>query len=491
MVLGSAAIVLFLAFAFLGTRSLWDPDEGRYTNVALNMLESGDWVHPVRNEHIGHWTKPPLTYWIIATSVQAFGYNTWAARLPYGLSYLFCIWMVWRIARRVVPGGELRAALTYATMFLPFCASQIVTTDFLLAAELSLAMMAWIESRFVAPNYAARWVRIMWLGLALGFLTKGPPALLPILAIALSEWLLPKRDRTSVYHWSGVALFLIVALPWYVVVAGNVDGLLGYFFGNELVDRVASDNHGRHGEWYAWLEIYAPTLLIGSLPWTVLLLRWITSLKFSLRIWRDPELRQTDPAGLMLFLWIFLPLLVFCLARSRLPLYLLPLFTPLALVIARQWQADGRTFPRLRWLAVWAVVLVAFRVATAYWPTQKNAGDWADAIRERAGTAVREVVFVEDMARYGVHLHLGAHVDKLAMSPEAIDAFSSDYDASIDSELAERDSSIIYICKQKNWQELKSLLESRGFTAQELGDTFHGRVIASVLPPGEPGSVAE
>ena len=40
---------LALAFAFLGTRGLWDPDEGRYTNVALNMLDSGDWLNPKRN----------------------------------------------------------------------------------------------------------------------------------------------------------------------------------------------------------------------------------------------------------------------------------------------------------------------------------------------------------------------------------------------------------------------------------------------------------
>ncbi|MEO7935761.1 MAG: glycosyltransferase, partial [Dokdonella sp.] len=53
--LQTVLIVVLLAFAFLGTRAIWDPDEGRYTNVGLNMLESGDWVHPMRNAHIGHW----------------------------------------------------------------------------------------------------------------------------------------------------------------------------------------------------------------------------------------------------------------------------------------------------------------------------------------------------------------------------------------------------------------------------------------------------
>ena len=61
--LWTAALATVLALMFLGSRGIWDPDEGRYTNVALNILDSGDWLNPRRNDEIGHWTKPPLTYW--------------------------------------------------------------------------------------------------------------------------------------------------------------------------------------------------------------------------------------------------------------------------------------------------------------------------------------------------------------------------------------------------------------------------------------------
>ena len=76
-----AVVAIVLAFGFLGTRGIWDPDEGRYTNVALNMLDSGDWLNPHRSDEVGHWTKPPLIYWTIAASVAMFGHNAWAARL--------------------------------------------------------------------------------------------------------------------------------------------------------------------------------------------------------------------------------------------------------------------------------------------------------------------------------------------------------------------------------------------------------------------------
>ena len=37
-----AALAIVLSLLFLGQRGIWDPDEGRYTNVALHMLDSGD-----------------------------------------------------------------------------------------------------------------------------------------------------------------------------------------------------------------------------------------------------------------------------------------------------------------------------------------------------------------------------------------------------------------------------------------------------------------
>ena len=106
------------------------------------MLESGNWIEPYRSQEVGHWTKPPLTYWAIASSVAAFGHNAWAARLPAALSYLLCVWLAWRIARRLAPGGEHQAALVYATMLFPIGAAHMITTDYVLAACETLAMWA-------------------------------------------------------------------------------------------------------------------------------------------------------------------------------------------------------------------------------------------------------------------------------------------------------------------------------------------------------------
>ena len=46
------ALLVLVAFAFQGSRAIWEPDEGRYTGASLNMLQSGDWLLPtVDGEH--------------------------------------------------------------------------------------------------------------------------------------------------------------------------------------------------------------------------------------------------------------------------------------------------------------------------------------------------------------------------------------------------------------------------------------------------------
>src|SRR5690606_35139021 len=153
-------------------------------------------------------------------------------------------------------------------MLLPFGSAQMVTTDFLLTAFETLAIWAFVESRHGAKR-PALWIALMWSGFALAFLTKGPPGLLPLLVVLLFDWLMPGRHRAL--RISGLAVFVALALPWYLAVILDNPGLFEYFIGDEVVNRITTNEFGRHGEWYGWAEIYVPTLLIGTLPWTATL----------------------------------------------------------------------------------------------------------------------------------------------------------------------------------------------------------------------------
>ena len=478
-----ALLAAALALLWLGLRGIWDPDEGRYTNVAMHMLDSGDWLNPRRSDEVGHWTKPPLTYWAIASSVALFGPSAFAGRLPAALAYLFCVWLAWRTARRLAPGAQATAALAYATMLLTFGASQLITTDYLLAAWTGLAMWAFIEARFGGHARPNRWIALMWAAFALAFLTKGPPALLTLLVIVVFDRLMPKAKSHRLLNASGIGLFLLLAAPWYIAVIHGHPGLFRYFIGDEVVNRVTTNQFGRHGEWYGWLQVYAPTLLLGTLPWTPALWRWARALPASLRRWRDPGLREVEARWLLPALWLLLPLLVFCLSRSRMPLYLLPLFLPIALLVAQQRQREGHGLPDWRWIGLWALLLMGLKLASAAWPTHKDASQWAAELRARIPGPIEEVVFVEDMARYGLHIELGAEVEKLSLDPEpAAPRFNPDNDADLAQELGEHERNVVWITKQARFPQVRARMQAAGYRVVPQGAPYQRRVIFVVEP---------
>jgi 4-amino-4-deoxy-L-arabinose transferase-like glycosyltransferase len=478
-----ALLACLLALAGLGLRGIWDPDEGRYTNVALNMLDSGDWINPHRNHEVGHWTKPPLTYWAIASSLGVLGHTPFAARLPSALAYLLVVGLAWRTARRLAPGGERIAALAYATMLLPFAASQLITTDPFLAACQGLAMHGFVEARFGDRPRPRRWLTLMWAAFGLAFLTKGPPALLPLLAILAFDLLRGDRARYRVFDFAGLLVFALLALPWYLAVIHGNPGLLQYFIGDEVYNRIATDEFGRHGEWYGWLKVYLPTLLLGSLPWTLVLLRWARGLPARLHRWRSREARAREPAALLLTLWVLLPLLVFCLARSRLPLYLLPLFLPLSLLVARQWVADRRRLPHWGWIAAWAGLLLGLKLVAAGMDSSKDAAAWAREIRARVPGEIYEVNAIDDLPRYGLRLELGVEVERLSLAPVG-DAprFNPSFDHALASELAEGEPDVVWHTPVERLPEVRARVEALGYRIETLGAPYRDRAIFRIVP---------
>src|SRR5207342_2141597 len=139
------ALALLLGLAFQGTRGLWEPDEGRYANVALQMIHGHDFVTLRRNEDALHFTKPPVTYWAIAASVSTFGRNEWAVRLPMALAYALTVLLAFRLGKTFVPKRPWLPALIYATSPVPFFAANTVNTDTMLAAMEALSVACYVQ----------------------------------------------------------------------------------------------------------------------------------------------------------------------------------------------------------------------------------------------------------------------------------------------------------------------------------------------------------
>ena len=455
------ALALLLGLAFQGTRGLWEPDEGRYTNVALQMIHGGDYVTLRRNETALHFTKPPVTYWAIAASVRALGRHEWAVRIPIALAYVFTVGLLFQLGKRFVPDKPWLPGLVYATAPVPFLAAYSVNTDTMLAAAETLAVACYVQARFAGGS--PRWLDAMWAAFGLAFLTKGPPSLLPLAAIflfAASE----RGLARLLWRPLGLLAFALVGLGWYAVVIRLHPGLLDYFLGHEVYARIATDKLNRFPQWYGPLFVYGPTLLLGALPWWPLALRHRRARRAAAASAGAASPDAIAPAAApargwrawpaekrFLLCWLLLPVLVFCLARSRLPLYLLASFVPLSLLMARSLAPMPWRRGTVLLLVSWVLALLGMKYYLgAVYPSDKDARVFAARLERILPGHPEHVMFVEDMARNGLNLYFDSDIRRLSFTPEPKPLSDSSYDLTVAEALVLRERGRIFVMKSES-----------------------------------------
>jgi hypothetical protein len=172
--------------------------------------------------------------------------------------------------------------------------------------------------------------------------------------------------------------------------------------------------------------------------------------------------------------WSLIPLLVFMLARSRLPLYVLPLFAPLSLAIAGMIPASFAQ-NRLRagfWIAALVVVLLTLRGYASVMPYKKDSRALAEAISERASGPYRELVFVDQPPRYGLSLYLDAEIEHVCMR-DSCEAPGLTQDERLDAELVDREGPVLYLMRPGVAPEFLETLGRANDRTRMLGET-HG-----------------
>jgi len=439
-------VLLFvvLAFTFQGTRAVWEPDEGRYTSTGLNMLESGDYLVPTIDGEHAHLTKPPITYWALAASFAALGRNEWAARLPGALAFVGTGLLVFGLGQRFCPGRPWLPALVYGLSLAPFMGANVVSTDVLLVFFETAAMVAFVRAWSRDGPLDRRWIRIMWLAWGLAFMTKGPPGLLPLLAMVA---MLVFRDRAALrrmFDPVGLVAFAVVAFTWFGIVVAQDPTRLGYFVGYEVYDRVFTSAHDRNAEWYGALLVYGPVFLFGALPWWPLAL---TAAGGPRRAWADFRARLTarDRDWLLLAWWFFVPLAVFCLARSRLQLYVTPLFVPLSLMLARP-LAKWDWLCARRLAAVVGLTLISLltlKGVAGHIHVNRDARDMAAEIRGIVDPrGIDGIVFVGMRPFYGLNLYLDLRIEGVQIVEHRRDYSKFVAEEDLCSELASRENNV-------------------------------------------------
>lgn len=418
-------LALALAFGFQGSRGLFESTEGRYAEAAREMIETGDWLVP-QLDYEPHWSKPPLAYWAIAGGMLALGENEWGARLAPGLAYLVTVWAVFAIGRAMWGRpSALASALVYATAPLAVIGASGISTDPILAMWEALAALAyWRALATRDPGRSGRSIVLFWLWLGLGFLTKGPPALLTLLAVLVYQgWRRATGRRApGLASLPGLLLFAVVGLGWYVVVAAREQGLLSYLLRREVVDRVASARFHRNAAWYQ-------ALMVILLPFALGLGAWLGFVPRIWRAWRariagGSWLRGLERREALFFcvIWTVAPLTVLCLSRSRLPLYVLPFLPAAALAVGRGLTATGlldkrRLSPAIV-AVVSAVVLLAAKGVAARVESASDIRPVAIELARVAGGRPSAYTYELDQ-EYGLMFYLKGRMVRVSRDPVA------------------------------------------------------------------------
>lgn len=402
-----AILALMAGLLFFGQLAapLLEPEEARYAEISRQMLAEGNVLTPMLHGE-AYYQKPPLLYWLVMGCYRVFGVHDWAARLVPCTAGALIVLLTYLWAARSVGRGAafagaailcLSARFVYQTAMLSFdaplclftltalgCAHRAITTwdrTPILSAPDRIGVLS---HRHWDPPLGTKLARGWWLaaGIAcgLGVLTKGPVALALVLP-PLVAWQFVER-RTTRVSWRAWLGFLgaatVVAGPWFVAVAWRDPEALGEFLWlHNLVRYVAPIDHAEP------LWFYLPALVVGTLPWSLLLVPMIGYLTK-----RSASAGRRRPVALGFFLlalgWC---VLFFSLSGCKRAGYILPAYPLLALTLGtylanaapwRRWALalPGRTqrawnaWAHRATLGALACAILAFGAAAArgWWP---------------------------------------------------------------------------------------------------------------------------
>ncbi len=370
--LGLMTLGVILWFATLDARHLLPSDEGRYAEIAREMLTSGDWITP-RYNGVLYFEKPPLHLWMTALVYKVFGVGEWQARLWGACCGLLGWGAVVLVAQRWWgPHVAISAAWVLATTPSWYLGAHFNSLDITVSTALTVTLAATLLAQHpdtLAPA-RLRWMLLAWTGIAAAVLSKGligvalPGLVLVVYSVFTRDW----RLWTRLHVLPGLAVFLALVVPWFWAIGSRHPSFNQFFFIHEHLQRYTSTVHRRDAPlWY-----FVPQFLAGFLPWLVLIPGMWRALQRERS--EHPAPPRFRPAALLLT-WALVIFTFFSASSSKLPGYILPVMPAIALLggvaLAR---IPSRTWSRWMW-----TMLALFGVLAALSPWAGRLGRGQDA----------------------------------------------------------------------------------------------------------------
>ncbi len=349
-------LCLWMVFCFLvlsyklGEVPPYHADENFYVESSLNMVESGDYITPVYHEK-KRFAKPILYYWMVVSSYEIFGISLSSARLPSVLFGVLSIGLVFLLGCRLFDSRVgLFSAFILPSIYLHFQISRWSTTDMALSFCVLLALYFFVllfQTNFQKNIYTY----FFYLSLGLGFMVKGPPAIL-IPGLTACGFLIATKRKSwfaDLRVGQGLIILLIIIVPWFAAMLGmHGEEFKNHIVGNEIKSRLVHDT--------PFSFYYVGVLFRYQLPWSLFFLfaalKQFGFLGFSnekgiefrerlknlgQNINRHIKLlfKEGNEPVLLCYIWILVCLVLFTLLRVEHSRYMLPSCAAVAILTAR------------------------------------------------------------------------------------------------------------------------------------------------------------
>lgn len=337
-------LACLLFFFALGNHQLQGSTEARVAGIAMEMHLDNDWVTP-RLFGEPFLEKPPLSLWIDAGAIRAFGGTPWAVRLASAFAGLFSVMLLYTLLRKFGRPTTIAwaAAIMLATIASYWSNVRTVGEDALLSLGVTMALLAFFQaSRRQAQQQSAGAAWLLFaLGIAIATLSKGVLGLampgVVIFAYLVAESLIEKRFKLSDWLRPGLLtlLGLIPLAIWLCLLyqRGGLQALAEVLWTNSIGRFGGSFEEAGHYEPFYY---YLAKLPEAFLPWNILVY---------LGLWHFRKSLMRNRYLLFFTLWLLTQFTLLTFASSKRMVYLMSL-TPAAAVLAAEYAAV--LFERLR-----------------------------------------------------------------------------------------------------------------------------------------------
>lgn len=315
----SILILIFIATLIqLGSWGFTETSEARYAQISKEMLDSGDYIRPTKLG-ITHYHKPPLTYYITTVGYQIFGTNEFGARFFLSVALVIQLLLVYKTSQLLFNNikTSILAVVLYFSTPLVLASARNLTTDTYLTTFILMAIYFWLRYQEKKTFFF-----FFYLSIALGFLTKGPLVLLPIIIFQLT-WLYfnKKRIKFSIYDLWGLLVFFVFCCWWYLAVIKENPMVFNYFTGDQLYQRMASKDAFNRGKPFWYYLVFLP---VSLLPWVVYVFASLKKIKLK-------EIKEKS-----LLVTFILIIALFSFFKTKLIFYVLPSISFLVLFVSNK-----------------------------------------------------------------------------------------------------------------------------------------------------------